>query len=313
MSRYRRNLPQLGDDLFLTDGGLETTLIFLEGVELPLFASFTLVADEAGCGQLRRYYQPYLEIARAYGVGFILDTPTWRANADWAQQLGYGPAALACINRRSVSLMESIREMAAHPEPIVISGIVGPRGDGYRPSSRMTAAEAQAYHHSQLATFADTAADMASAVTMNYPEEALGIAKAAAAVDLPVVLSFTLETNGMLPSGDSLQDAIACVDDVTGGYPAYYMINCAHPRHFEHILNSPGGWQDRIGGVRANASTRSHAELDEATELDIGDPEALGMEYRSMRESLRRLTVMGGCCGTDHRHIRAICEAVMPA
>ena len=288
--------------------------MFLEGVQLPMFASFPLAVDEAGCARLCRYYAPYLAIARERGLGFILDTPTWRANADWAKLLGYGPTALACVNRRAVALLEAIREEADHPAPLVISGVVGPRGDGYRPTACMTTHEAQEYHHAQLATFAETAADMVSAVTLNYPEEALGIARAAADVGLPLVLSFTLETDGLLPSGGSLRDAIAKVDDATAGFPAYYMINCAHPRHFEHILHEDGGdWLARIRGIRANASTRSHAELDEAIELDIGDPGQLGQEYRSIQQILPHLCVMGGCCGTDHRHIRAICEAVLPA
>jgi S-methylmethionine-dependent homocysteine/selenocysteine methylase len=193
----------------------------------------------------------------------------------------------------------------------VITGVVGPRGDGYRPSARMTVAEARNYHATQIRTFAETEADMVGAFTLNYPQEAIGIAMAAAEADMPVSLSFTLETDGRLPSGDELRDAIAAVDEATGGYPAYYLINCAHPRHFERVLAKGGAWLDRIRGIRANASTRSHAELDEATELDIGDPVSLGQDYRTMRSTLRHLCVMGGCCGTDHRHVRAICEAVL--
>ncbi|HEX2526026.1 MAG TPA: homocysteine S-methyltransferase family protein [Geminicoccus sp.] len=312
MPRFRHDLPQMREGLFLTDGGLETTLVFLENVPLPMFASFPLVVDEQGQERLRSYYRPYLEIARERGLGFILDTPTWRANADWAKLLGYGPTALASVNRRAVALLEAIRDEADHPAPLVISGIVGPRGDGYRPDSRMTAEDARSYHHAQIATFAETEADMVSAVTLNYAEEALGIARAAADVDLPLVLSFTVETDGRLPSGQQLRDAVATVDDATGGSPVYYMINCAHPSHFRHVLEDGGQWLDRIGGIRANASARSHAELDEATELDIGDPKALAQDYRRMRDQLRRLCVMGGCCGTDHRHLRAICEAVLP-
>jgi homocysteine S-methyltransferase len=312
MPMFRHDLPQVKDKLFLTDGGLETTLVFLENVQLPMFASFPLVVDEKGRRRLRDYYRPYLQIARERNLGFILDTPTWRASADWGEALGFSPKALTSVNRRAVALLEEIRNEADHPAPLVISGIIGPRGDGYRPDSRMTADEAQHYHGAQMRTFADTEADMVSAVTLPYVDEALGITQAALDARIPLVLSFTVETDGTLPSGEELSDAIARIDDATGGYPAYYMINCAHPRHFEHVLQDGGGWTDRIRGIRANASTRSHAELDEATELDIGDPESLGQDYRRLRGKLRRLCVMGGCCGTDHRHLKAICEAVLP-
>ncbi|WP_027133542.1 homocysteine S-methyltransferase family protein [Geminicoccus roseus] len=314
MSRYRHDLPQMRQDLFLTDGGLETTLIYAEGLDLPLFAAFPLVEQEEGRAALRRYFQPYLDLARARGVGFIIDTPTWRANPDWAARLGFGPADLERVNRLAVAFAEQLRaEATDHVAPIVISGAMGPRGDGYQPDTQMSETEAQSYHAAQIDTFAETAADVISAVTLNYVEEAIGIAKAAKAAGMPVIISFTVETNGCLPTGQSLQAAITQVDEASGGYPAYYMINCAHPRHFAHVLEDRGAWLDRIRGIRANASTRSHAELDAATELDSGDPAALAQDYRAMRTKLPSLCVVGGCCGTDHRHIRAICEAVAPA
>ena len=127
---------------------------------------------------------------------------------------------------------------------------------------------------------------------------------------MPAAISFTLEIDGKLPSGDTLADAIARTDAETGAYPAYYMINCAHPTHFEHVLRDGGAWTKRIRGLRANASARSHAELDESTELDDGNPEELGVQYRELRSLLPQLTVVGGCCGTDHRHVAAICKAM---
>jgi homocysteine S-methyltransferase len=314
MPRYRHDLPQMRGDLFLTDGGLETTLVFLEGLDLPLFAAFPLLADEKGQEQLRRYYLPYLELAKERGMGFVIDTPTWRASQDWATRLGFDAAALDGLNRRAVALAEELRdEFAQATGPLVISGAMGPRGDGYRADFRMSAAEAKDYHAAQIGSFADAGADFVSAVTLNYPEEAIGVALAARAAAMPVVLSLTVETDGRLPSGDLLPDTLAAVDDATDGYPAYYMINCAHPSHFAHVLADGGGWLDRIRGIRANASALSHAELDEATELDSGDPAALAADYRALRQTLRHLCVVGGCCGTDHRHVRAICEAVAPA
>jgi S-methylmethionine-dependent homocysteine/selenocysteine methylase len=305
---HRDHLPQLdGERLFLTDGGLETTLLFHHGIDLPCFAAFDLLRREGGERALRAYFEPYLGLAREHEAGFVLDTPTWRASADWGARLGYAPAELAKANRRAVALVERLREEALGAGPIVLSGAVGPRGDGYAVGEAMSAAEAAAYHHEQLATFADSALDMVSAYTLTYAEEAVGIVRAAGEVGLPAAISFTVETDGRLPSGQALGAAIEQVDAATDGGAAYFMVNCAHPTHFAHVLAEGGAWVERIGGLRANASTLSHAELDEAQELDDGDPAALGAQYRALRGLLARLNVVGGCCGTDHRHVEQIC------
>jgi homocysteine S-methyltransferase len=310
MSRNRDALPQLGGAIFLTDGGLETTLVFEERLELPCFAAFPLATTAAGREILLRYFRPYLAIAEKAGAGFILDTPTWRASADWGERLGYAPEALAEVNRQSVAFAAAIREAhATAGMPIVIEGVVGPSGDGYRVEARMTPEEAQAYHAPQIEVFRDSEADMVGAVTLTYPEEAIGIARAAQANGLPVAISFTVETDGRPPSGHTLKSAIAAVEAATSGAPAYYMVNCAHPLHFESALPAGEPWLERLRGLRANASTSSHAELDAATELDSGDPADLGRRYRDLQRRLPRLSVMGGCCGTDHRHVAAICEA----
>ena len=314
MSKYRHALPQLQGELLLTDGGIETTLIFHEGATLPYFASFVLLEDESGTALLRRYFERYAELARSEGLGLVLETPTWRANPDWAAKLGYDAPALAEANRRSVDLLLGIRRsFESGSTRIVISGNLGPRGDGYDPGWRMSAAEAQAYHASQIETFAATDADMIAAFTMNYVEEAVGIVRAARAAAMPVAISFTAETDGRLPSGATLEEAIRATDEASDGYPVYYMINCAHPTHLEPALDRPGDWRDRIRGLRANASRRSHKELDESPDLDAGDPEELGREYRGLRSTLRNLSVVGGCCGTDHRHVAAIARALQPA
>lgn len=309
MAKHREALPQMRDEVFLTDGGIETTLIFHDGLDLPHFAAFDLLKDSDGVTALRRYYAPYLELAATRGLGFILESPTWRASADWGERLGYAPAALDAANRRAVALMAELREGARSIAPIVVSGCVGPRGDGYRADLRMSPAAAEGYHQRQVEVFAGTEADMVTAITMTYPDEAIGVARAARAAGMPVAISFTVETDGRLPSGHALGEAIAAVDDATGGGPAYYMINCAHPTHFVGALGPTNGWTDRVRGLRANASRRSHAELDEAADLDAGDPEELGEWYAVVRRVLPRLTVLGGCCGTDHRHVAAICRA----
>jgi S-methylmethionine-dependent homocysteine/selenocysteine methylase len=312
MSPYRTRLPQLDDRLFIADSGMETTLIFHDGIDLPYFASFVLLEDAAGRARLRDYFAQHIRIAREAGTGIVLETPTWRASADWGAKLGLDAARLAAVNRAAVEQLAELRKQLETPAtPIVISGNLGPRGDGYVADCAMDADTAQAYHAAQIETFADTAADLVSVFTMTYVEEAIGIARAAEAAGMPVAVSFTLETDGRLPSGMPLAEAIEATDSATGGYPVYYMINCAHPSHFAHVLERGGAWRERVRGVRANASKRSHAELDEATELDAGDPAELANEYRGLRTLLPRLAVVGGCCGTDHRHIGAVCERLV--
>ena len=311
MSKYRHRLPQLRNSLFLTDGGLETTLVFHDGIELPHFAAFDLLRKPDGVERLRRYFETYTRIALDRRVGIVLEAPTWRANADWAAKLGYDAAALADANRLSIGLLLEVRAALETPAtPIVISGNIGPRGDGYRPEARMSIEQARAYHATQIGTFAGSDADMVGAFTMNYVEEAVGIAIAAREYAMPLALSFTLETDGKLPSGQPLAEAIERVDAETSDYPVYYMINCAHPSHFEDVLHELGAKVRRVRGLRANASRRSHAELDASTDLDAGDPLTLGREYRALQRKLPVLTVMGGCCGTDHRHVAAIADAL---
>jgi homocysteine S-methyltransferase len=313
LARYRDALPQLGGELFLTDGGIETTLIFHDGLELPLFAAFHLLKEPTGREALRRYYALYLALAHEHGLGFILESPTWRASPDWGEKLGYAADALEHANRDAIALMRELRDGFAHEAPLVTSGCVGPRGDGYHPERTMEPDEAQAYHARQIRTFAATEADLVTAITMTHTGEAIGVARAAQAAGMPVVVSFTLETDGRLPSGEALGDAIRAVDEATGAAPAYFMINCAHPSHFMGVLTGVGGWARRIRGVRANASKRSHAELDEAPDLDAGDPAELAAEHAALCRLLPALNVLGGCCGTDQRHVAAICRACAPS
>ena len=305
---YRTSLPQLEGDLFLTDGGIETSLIFHQGLDLPEFAAFVLLDSDAGLDQLRRYYEPYLALARESGAGFVLESPTWRASPGWAARLDVPVEKLEALNRRAIALMEELRESGGDA-PVVISGCVGPQGDGYRPAELLSTDAARDYHSTQIGTFADTAADMVTAVTMTYAEEATGVVYAARDIGLPVVISFTVETDGRLPNGQGLGEAIDEVDEATGGAPAYYMLNCAHPTHFEEVLGTDEPWRDRIRGLRANASTLSHDELDAMEELDDGDPADLGARYAALRSRLPNLNVVGGCCGTDHRHVAAIRDA----
>ena len=306
---YRHELPQLKDGIFITDGGLETVLVFQKQIDLPLFAAFDLLNSDAGIETIKEYYLPYIELALDNRTGLILDTPTWRASPGWGEKLGYTSEQVRQFNQLSVAILTQLRDRhSVSSSPMVINGVIGPQDDGYNPSSTMDAAAAQAYHRRQIDAFAETAADMVSAVTMTYVDEAVGVARAAKNAGIPAAISFTVETDGRLPDGTDLREAIAKVDDATSGDVAYYMINCAHPSHFDRVLDSGEEWTDRIRGIRANASCKSHAELDESEELDDGDPTAFGQLYVGLRRQLRNLTVVGGCCGTDHRHIGEVCK-----
>ncbi|WP_028306147.1 homocysteine S-methyltransferase family protein [Deinococcus ficus] len=307
----RRPLPQL-TRIALTDGGLETDLLFNRGFDLPQFASVVLLGTAEGRAALEAYYRPYLELARNVGCGFILESATWRASPDWASPLALRPAELDRLNLAAVELLMELRSgCAIDPSEVVVSGCIGPRGDGYDPGRVMGVAEARDYHGQQARVLASADVDMLSALTMTNINEATGIALAAAEVDLPVAISFTVETDGRLPTGESLVEAVTAVDEAPGASPAYFMINCAHPDHFVSLLEDGAAWTQRLRGVRANASRCSHQELDVMTELDAGDPDDLAQLYRTLLERHPQLTVLGGCCGTDLRHLTAIAEACM--
>lgn len=292
---------------YLTDSGLETTLVFKDGLELPCFAAFTLLESKEGKQRLRQYFETHLAIARKNNLGFILESPTWRANPDWAAELGMTANDMDRLIRESIRELRLIQQQHSDVHTL-ISGCVGPRSDGYNPKFLMSAAEAEAYHSVQIEIMASEKVDVISAMTLCYVEEAIGICRAAQQANVPVVISFTLEANGRLRCGMSLADAIATVDKAVEQKPIHYMINCAHPSHFINEL-TVGTWMQRIGGIRANASTKSHEELDNSTELDEGDPIKLGQEYHQLLDKLSNLSVIGGCCGTDHKHIEAMADA----
>ncbi len=296
-------------DLVVTDGGLETWLLFQRGIDLPAFAAYPLASTSDGRALLREYFDHYLAIARASGAALQLEAPTWRANPDWAAVLGHGREQLAGMIRAAVAVVTELRAEWREEQRFVAGGAVGPRGDGYRAAARMDAREAQSYHAFQIEQMAAAGIDVVTAMTIGYPEEAIGIVRAAAAADVPVVVSFTVETDGRLPSSIPLGEAITATDEATGGYASTFMINCAHPTHFAGALEHSAPWTRRIGAVRANASLLSHAELDEMEHLDDGDPGELAARYLELRELLPELRMVGGCCGTDHRHVGAIVEA----
>ena len=311
MTKYRQQLPQLADKLFVTDGGLETVLVFQQQIELPEFASIDLLQRKDGPQIINDYMTPYVQIARDSGLGLVMETATWRASPDWGPKVGFpDEVALAQANHQAVVIVDQMRRNSETTStPIVVSGTIGPRGDGYDPGQIMSEAEASDYHAWQAQIFADSPADLISAITMTNTPEAIGVTNAAKAFDMEVVISFTVETDGHLPTGQSIEDAIAEVDDKSGACPVYYMINCAHPTHFADKLAASGPWVQRIKGIRANACKCSHEELDNSEVLDEGNPAELGREIAEIRLALPHINIVGGCCGTDHRHIGEIAKS----
>ncbi len=300
----------VADDLMLTDGGLETVLVFEDGLDLPAFAAFPLMDTEDGRNRLRRYFRDYLRVAAEAGAGFVLETPTWRANDDWGAQLGYSPGDLGRVAQQSVEMAQGLRADWDGDSRVLISGCIGPRGDGYVPGRTMSAPEAADYHRRQVGDLATAGADLVTTFTLSYVDEAIGIVAAAAERGIPAVVGLTVETDGRLPSGTPLGEAIEGVDRATGSAAAWFMVNCAHPEHvLAGLPDSDEPWVSRIGAFRGNASRLSHAELDEAQELDDGDPDDLARGYLALRERMPALRVIGGCCGTDVRHVAAVAQA----
>lgn len=290
---------------YVTDGGCETDLIYHHGWDLPEFASFPLLDSEKGCDDLRRYFGGYVEVARAAGAGFLVETPTWRSNPDHAAELGHGPGDLVRINSDAVAFAREFADtVRTDLADVMVGGVLGPRADGYISDAPTDPASAEAYHRPQLEAFAVAGADYAVAYTLTDPGEAIGVVRAARACGLPVAVSFTVETDGRLPSGDTLGDAIEQVD--ADAAPDHFLVNCAHPVHVATALASSGDWLSRIAGVRPNASKLSHAELDACTELDEGDIDELATSFGAIAGKLPNLRILGGCCGTDDRHVAAL-------
>lgn len=305
-------LKKLNTSIFLTDGGLETDLIYTKNIDLPHFAAFPLLDRPKYEAVLREYFIDYLEIANRNGTSYILESPTWRANPDWGYKLGYDETELLRVNQKAISLLRELKQAyQSKLEHILISGQLGPRGDGYTIENAMTEDEAKSYHDLQMSAFKNAGVDMVSAITMTYSEEAIGICNSAKEKELPAIISFTVETDGKLPSGESLESAIMRVDRSTSSYPLYYMINCAHPTHFISAIEAKNYWKSRIKGIRANASCKSHSELDESTVLDAGNCIELAEWHGKLYEHLPNLTVYGGCCGTDASHVESICKQVL--
>jgi S-methylmethionine-dependent homocysteine/selenocysteine methylase len=313
MNRYRDQLPQLSGDYYLTDAGIETDLMFNHGIEIREFAAHTLLQDDVGRAAVADYLRGYLNLAGSRNAGLILDSQTWKAHMHWAADLAATESELKSANEDSIHLISTLRdEFASNACPIVLNAVIGPRGDAYAPEVDLAVDEAVAYHSQQLGWLANTDVDMVTALTFTQASEAAGAVIAATRLGLPIVVSFTVETDGNLPGGQALGDAIEQVEGLTNSAAAYFMINCAHPDHFMHVLGD-GQWMQRVRGIRCNASCKSHAELDESDTLDDGDPADLARQYQEIKTRMPWINVYGACCGADLRHVAAIADAVLPA
>lgn len=313
MSTPQRKLPHQDSCLYLTAGSLETTLLYEFGFDMPEFASFPLLRNPKATGPMTDFYLNSALIALQNNAGVVFSTPTWRASKDWGEKLGFSIQDLTEINQEAVALLESIRRRTdLRQAKVVISGCVGPRGDGYVIGRKMTPMEAEEYHRDQVAALAGAGVDLVSGMTFNYTGEAIGLALACQRANIPLVVSFTLEIDGKLPSGETIQAAIEAVDTATDSFPIYYMLNCCHPLHFSHLLNPAFPWTQRIRGIQANSSAKSHAELAASSEIDAGQPLALAQALMDLKSANSQLVVLGGCCGTDFRHIGLIARLCGP-
>ena len=311
MTRYRDRLPQLSGDFFLTDAGMETDLIFNHGINIREFAAHTLLPEVAGREARARYFRHFLSLALETQAGFILDSQTWKAHMHWAEDLGATEDELRHSNQNSVEFIAGLRdEFEKNTKPIVLNGLIGPRGDAYAPEVEIAAQEAEEYHAKQIGWLAGTDIDMVTALTFTQSDEAIGVVRAANKVGLPIAVSFTVETDGNLPTQQPLNEAIDAVDKATGAGAAYFMVNCAHPDHFSNVLEN-AEWARRIRGIRCNASRKSHAELDQSETLDDGDPIEFGDQYRAIKAKMPWLNIFGGCCGSDLRHVTQIARTLV--
>lgn len=291
---------------FLSDGGLETWLIYTRNCQLTLFAAFPLLATPKGANHLQEYYNEYLEVAQELRMGLVLSTPTWRASTRWGEEMGFSQVEVDQFNVDAVKMLKCVKDISKDGPTVVVDGQIGPMEDGYKPEVKHSVQACKEYHIRQVAVLKDAGVDLVTAATLTNWEEATGITLAAKECKTPLAVGFTVELDGRLPSGDSLEDAVEKVDKMTGAYPSYYMVNCGHPDHIRKAMEKGGKWRERVMAFRVNASRKSHEELDRMETLDEGDVEELGRLTAELGKLMPRMVLMGGCCGTRAEHVRSI-------
>lgn len=297
------------NNIFMINGGLETTLIYKYNLELPFFSCIDLFKNVNTKKIIYQYYLEYLKVAQKYNSFIIIDTPTWRFNKDWASKLGYNEIELLNRNKEAVVLISKLKNDYNN---IIISGKIGPKYEGYFISEKMSIEESKNYHSTQIKTFSELNIDIITASAMNYVEEAIGISYSAKDKSIPLVISFTLNNDSKLPSGMALEDAINYIDYITNEYPIYYMINCVHPKYFIELLriNKDKKWINRIRGIRPNASSKSHEELEKLNKLDSGNIDELANYCKEIKNICPNINIFGGCCGTNINHVESIYKKI---
>jgi homocysteine S-methyltransferase len=308
----KRRMPTVEDPLFLTEAGIETTLMYKNGWELQHFCLFERMREDRFMADLEAYHRRLIEVALERGVGHLLDGVHYRASPDWSAKLNMSDSELKQLTEKGLALYQELsEEYATEATPIPVGCCIGPRGDAYGTGHEMSPEEAQDYHTIQIETAKQAGADFVSALTFNRIDEAIGLARAAEAAGLPVIVSFSLTKDARLNSGPSLDEAVTAVDAATDEAPLFYMINCNHPVDFSPALDAPGDWINRLQGIRANASSLDHGMLCKLGHLEEGDPEELGGQFADIARRFPHMNVFGGCCGTDREHLDQIAANVL--
>jgi S-methylmethionine-dependent homocysteine/selenocysteine methylase len=299
--------------LYLTEGGVETEIMYKWGHKLPHFAMFTLLDKPEAMADMKSMFARALEVAATQKTGLVLSSLDYRASPDWAALLGISADGLRDVHFRTVAFMKEVAAPFVEKIPdLVFSGVIGPRGDAYGKGGGITEEEAEDYHTPQLKNLRDAGADMACALTFNNIPEAVGVARAAKAVGIPLGLYFTLNSKGTLGSGPTLKEAVESVEEITQGAPSYYGLNCSHPLEFMESLED-GDWLKRVRSIRPNAVRMEKVALCKLGHLEDGDPEELGQQMGDIRQKFPQMDILGGCCGTDERHLGEIAKNALAA
>lgn len=263
-----------------------------------------LIYDKSGRAALEAIYRQYLDIGQRYQLPLLLSTPTWRAGRERIAAAGLAGRDVNGDNSRFLAeLRDSYGDYARQ---VAICGLMSCRGDAYKPAEAMSANAAGDFHSWQANALAAAGVDFLLAATLPALSEAIGLARAQAATGLPYLISFVARPEGTLLDGTPLDTAIATIDVAITPRPLAYLINCTHASIFRSALlnerNSSPLVRARIIGLLANTAALSPDELDESAELVEEAPEVFGNSVAALRDELN-MKVLGGCCGTDERHI----------
>ena len=303
--------PRLENKIYLTEGGTETEILYKWGYELPEFAMFPLLDNAEADQCIRGIYRRYFDVAEAFETGLVILGHDYRASPDWARKLGYSLDGLAEMQHRTIDFLADMRsEYKGRVSDVYISGCIGPRGDAYGTGAEISESEAEDYHSVQLSTLRETDADMAIAATFNNIPEAIGVVRAAKNIGVPLGVSLTLTTESRLRSGPTLKQAVETIDEQTDGAAAWFGTNCSHPLEFEPAISETGVWTERLRYIRPNASRMEKIALCKLGHLEDGNPIELGQQMGDVAQRFPKMDILGGCCGTDERHLGEIAKNV---